>query len=120
VNDRVAAVQLNAKAADYLTQAIELETNQAGLPPNPVPIRRSAAVSFVALAFVRIDGGLVPGEAVECPLPGVAIRRAQTMLNNKANAGAVAFVRKSSDLDAFEDVAVLKTFGEIPKDFDVD
>jgi hypothetical protein len=52
-------------------------------------------ISFVALAFVRMEGGLVPGEEVECPLPGVAIRLAQAMSSNEANAGAVAFVRQS-------------------------
>ena len=118
MTDRAAADQLNAKAADYLTQAIELETNPPGLPPNPVPMRGAAAASFVALAFVRIDGGLVPGEEVVCPLPGIAIRRAQAMSSNEANVGAVAFVRRSPDLDPFGDV-VLKSFGEVPEDFDI-
>jgi hypothetical protein len=50
-------------------------------------------ISFVALAFVRMQGGLVPSEEVECPLPGVAIRRAQAMSSNEANAGAIAATR---------------------------
>jgi hypothetical protein len=76
-------------------------------------------ISFVALAFVRMEGGLVPGEEIECPLPGVAIRRAQAMSSNAANAGAVAFVRQSPDLDASGDAVVLKAFGEVPEDFDI-
>jgi hypothetical protein len=80
--------------------------------------RGTAAVSFVALAFVRIDGGLVPSEEVECPLPGVAIRRAEAMSSKEANVGAVAFVREGPDFGAFRDV-VLKSFGEVPEDFDV-
>jgi hypothetical protein len=116
MKDRTAADQLNAKAADYLAQAVELETNPAGA--SPMPVGRTAAVSFVALAFVRIDGGLVPSEGVECPLPGVAIRRAEAMSSKEANVGAVAFVREGPDFGAFGDV-VLKSFGEVPEDFDV-
>jgi hypothetical protein len=118
MRDRAAADQLNGKAADYLAQAVELETNPAGAPQNPIPIRATAGVSFVALAFVRTDGGLVPSEQVECPLPGVAIRRAQAMSSNEANVGAVAFVRRGPDLGAVGDV-VLKSFGEVPEAFDV-
>jgi hypothetical protein len=55
----------------------------------------------MALAFVCFEGDLVPGEEVECPLPGVAIRRAQAMSISEANAGAVAFVRQSPGLVAF-------------------
>jgi hypothetical protein len=118
MKDRAAADQLNAKAADYLAQAVELETNPPGASQNPMPNRRTAAVSFVALAFVRLEAGLVPSEEVECPLPGMAIRCAQAMSSNEANVGAVAFVRRGPDLDAFGDV-VLKSFGEVPEDFDI-
>ena len=56
MKDRAAADQLNAKAADYLAQAVELETNPAGAG--------TAAVSFVALAFVRMsERSLWCGEA---------------------------------------------------------
>jgi hypothetical protein len=118
MKDRTAADQLNAKAADYLAQAVELETHSAGPSLQPKP--SGGRSSFVALAFVRIEGGLVPGEEVECPLPGIAIRRAQAMSTSDANAGAVAFVRQSPDLHTFGDATatVLKTFGEVPEDFD--
>jgi hypothetical protein len=116
MKDRAAADQLNAKAADYLAQAVELETDTAGAPQHPIPISRRAAVSFVALAFVRINANLVPSEEVECPLPGMAIRCAQAMSSNEANVGAVAFVRRGPDLAPFGD-EVLKSFGEVPEDF---
>jgi hypothetical protein len=48
----------------------------------------------------------------------MAIRCAQAMSSNEANVGAVAFVRRGPDLDAFGDV-VLKSFGEVPEDFDI-
>jgi hypothetical protein len=37
----------------------------------------------VRLAFVRTGGSLVPGEQVDCPIPGVAIRRAQAMSSDE-------------------------------------
>jgi hypothetical protein len=39
------------------------------------------------------------------------------MSSTAANVGAVAFVRRGSDLDPFGD-EVLKSFGEVPEDFD--
>lgn len=59
MKDRTAADQLNAKAADYLDQAVELETHSAGRARQPSP--SGERCSFVTLAFVRIEGGLVPG-----------------------------------------------------------
>jgi hypothetical protein len=50
-------------------------------------------VYFVALPFIHVDGGLAPGEAVECPHGAAAIRRAQALASDKANGGAVAFSR---------------------------
>ena len=68
-------------------------------------------VHYVALPFVRVDGGLAPGEAVEFPYQGAAIRRAQAMACNQAIAGAVAFSRRGSpDLGEFEDAVILKAF----------
>jgi hypothetical protein len=61
---------------------------------------------------------LAPGEAVECPHAAAAIRRAQAMSNKEANAGAVAFSRQGSpELGEFDDAVVLKTFGDVPDDF---
>jgi hypothetical protein len=43
-------------------------------------------IYYVALPFVRIQGGLAPGEAVECPYAAAAIRRAQAMSGDERNA----------------------------------
>jgi hypothetical protein len=74
-------------------------------------------IYYVALPFVRLEnGGLVPGEAVECPHPSAVIRRADAMYRNEANAGGVALARiDSPDLGDFEDAMIFKTFGDIPE-----
>jgi len=76
-------------------------------------------IYYAALPFVRLEnGGLVPGQAVECPHSSAVIRRADAMFRNEANAGAVALARiDSPDLGDFEDVMILKVFGEVPDDF---
>jgi hypothetical protein len=63
-------------------------------------------VYFVALPFTRVDeGGLAPGEAIECPSDSAAVRRAEAMSSSDKHAGAVAFSRRG-DLDVGD--AVLK------------
>jgi hypothetical protein len=75
-------------------------------------------VYFVALPFIRVDGGLAPGEAMECASGSAAIRRAQAMASNEANVGAIAFSRSGdSNLGEFDDAVILKTFGQVPDDF---
>jgi len=75
-------------------------------------------IYFVALPFEHVDGGLAPGEAVECAHAAAAIRRAEALASTKGNAGAVAFSRQGSpELGEFEDAVVLKTFGDVPDDF---
>ncbi len=75
-------------------------------------------VYYVALPFIPVEDGLAPGEAVECPNGNAAVRRAQAMAANDANAGAVAFSRDGDpNLGEFEDAVILKTFGEVPDDF---
>jgi hypothetical protein len=65
-----------------------------------------------------MDGGLAPGEAIECPSGGAALRRAQAMVHNTDNAGAVAFSRSGdANLGEFTDAVILKTFGQVPEDF---
>jgi hypothetical protein len=39
-------------------------------------------------------------------------------VEHQANAGTVALVGQSADLDAFGDLVVLKAFGEMPGDLD--
>jgi hypothetical protein len=68
--------------------------------------------------FTPIEGGLAPGQAVECPSGAAAIRRAQALASDKANAGAVAFLRSGDpNLGEFDDAVILKAFGEVPEDF---
>lgn len=74
-------------------------------------------IYYVALPFMRVDGGLAPGQAVECPNGAVAVRRAQTMSCNQSHAGAVAFSRSGDpNLGEFDDAVILKAFGEVPDD----
>ena len=73
-------------------------------------------VYYVALPFKHVEGGLAPGEAVECPHGAAAIRRAEALASDKANAGAVAFSRNGdANLGEFEDAVILKTFGQVPE-----
>lgn len=74
-------------------------------------------IYYVALPFMRVDDGLAPGQAVECPTGTSAVRRAETMSRNPSNAGAVAFSRSGdANLGEFDDAVVLKAFGDVPED----
>jgi hypothetical protein len=74
-------------------------------------------VYYVALPFVRVEGNLAPATAVECAHAAAAVRRAEVMARDAANAGAVAFSRQGTpELGEFEDAIVLKTFGDVPDD----
>jgi hypothetical protein len=74
-------------------------------------------IYYVALPFVRVDGGRAPGEAVKCPYEAAAIRRAEAMARNEAIAGAVAFSRCGDpNVGEFDDAVILKAFGEVPDD----
>jgi hypothetical protein len=76
-------------------------------------------VYYVAMPFTPADaGGLAPGQAVECPSEGAAIRRAEAMSRQDAHAGAVAFSRRGDpNLGDFEDAVILKAYGEVPDEF---
>jgi hypothetical protein len=52
-----------------------------------------AVTYYVALPFIRTEDGTAPGEAQECQSEAAAIRRAEGMSRDRANAGAVAFKR---------------------------
>jgi len=81
-------------------------------------VTEARVVYYVALPFILVEGGLAPGEAVECPHGAAAIRRAYAMAFDKRNAGAVAFSRSGDlDLGEYEDAVVLQTFGQVPDDF---
>jgi hypothetical protein len=76
-------------------------------------------IYYTALPFVRLEnGGLAPGDAVECPHSSAVIRRADAMFRNEANAGAVALAHiDSPGLGDLEQPMILKTFGDVPDDF---
>jgi hypothetical protein len=70
---------------------------------------------YVALPLVRTEDGVAPGEAQEMPNEGAAIRRAEAMSRDAANAGALAFKRSGDpNMGNFHDATILKSFGEIP------
>jgi len=73
----------------------------------------------VALPFVRTEEGVVPGQAQEMLNEGAAIRRAELMSRDAANAGALAFKRSGDpNIGSFADATILKSFGEVPKNLD--
>ena len=51
-------------------------------------------VYYVALPFTRIEGGLAPGEAVECPHGAAAIRRAQAPASDNIRRPITAISRR--------------------------
>ena len=78
-----------------------------------------AVTYYVALPFLRSEDGAAPGKAQEMPNERAAIRRAQAMSLDPANAGALAFKRSGDpNMGNFGDATVLKTFGEVPANLD--
>jgi hypothetical protein len=73
---------------------------------------------FVALPFVAADDGAAPGEAVECTSAAAAIARAESLTRKEGVIGAVAFSRSGDPMvGEFSDAVVLKSFGDVPADF---
>jgi hypothetical protein len=83
--------------------------------------RQDLDAHCVALSFKRMkNGSLAPGRAVECIDNRTAILRAELMMRDKGIVGSVAFSRRaSSDFRDVEPAVILKTFGIVPKDFDI-
>lgn len=78
-----------------------------------------ALTYYVALPFVRTEEGVAPGEAQEMPNKGAAIRRAEAMSRDPANAGALAFKRSGDpNMGNFNGATILKSFGEAPENLD--
>ena len=74
---------------------------------------------YVALPFVRTDDGMAAGQAQEMPNETVAIRRAEAMSRDPANAGALAFKRTGDpSIGEFGDATLLKAFGNVPSNLD--
>lgn len=78
-----------------------------------------AVTYYVALPFVRSEEGIVPGQAQEMPSESAAVRRAEAMSRDAANAGALAFKRSGDPaMGNFTDAVVLKAFGDVPDNLD--
>ena len=78
-----------------------------------------AVTYYVALPFVRIEEGVAAGEAQEMPNERAAIRRAEAMSRDPANAGALAFKRSGDPgMGNFDDATILQSFGQVPKNLD--
>ena len=56
---------------------------------------------YVALPFTRLeDGGLGPGQAVDCPSLAAALQRAEALSRDPANVGAMAFSAAAMQISA--------------------
>ena len=78
-----------------------------------------AIIYYVALPFLRTEDGVAPGQAEEMPNERAAIRQAESMSRDPANAGALAFKRSGDpNMGNFVDATILKSFGEVPKNLD--
>ena len=74
---------------------------------------------YVALPFVRTEEGIAAGQGQECLNEIAAVRKAESMSRNSANAGALAFKRTGDpNMGSYADATVLKTFGDIPENLD--
>jgi hypothetical protein len=71
---------------------------------------------FIALAFIRDEGDIVPGDAVECPNAMDAALQAQVLCHEVGNIGAVAYTRTANDVGVFGEAVVIKEFGDVPAD----
>jgi hypothetical protein len=74
---------------------------------------------YVALPFIRTEDGVAAGQAQEMQSEHAAIRRAEAMSREPANAGALAFKRNGDpNMGNFSDAIVLKSFGTVPDNLD--
>ena len=74
---------------------------------------------YVALPFLKTEDGVAPSDAQEMPNEGAAIRRAEAMSRDAANAGALAFKRSGDpNMGNFGEATNLKTFGEVAENLD--
>jgi hypothetical protein len=74
---------------------------------------------FIALAFGMSEGGLAPGERVECTSHAAAIKLAEKLSQKYGNRGAIAFFqqrKKGSTVSGFDDAVLMRRFGEVPSD----
>jgi hypothetical protein len=71
---------------------------------------------YVVLPFIRLeDGGLAPGQAVDCPSLATALQRAQALSRAPGNAGAIAFFRSGdANVGEFTEEVLIRAFGDVP------
>jgi hypothetical protein len=75
-------------------------------------------ISFVALPFDFVDGGIAAGEPVDCPSPAAAIQRAQGLWKVFGHAGSVAFSRTTDfEIGKFNDKHLLRRFGQVTDEY---
>jgi hypothetical protein len=76
-------------------------------------------IYLTASPIVRPEnGGLAPGDAIECLHVSAVMRRADALVRDEANAGAVALAHIDSPrLGDVEGAMILKTFGDVPEEF---
>jgi hypothetical protein len=91
------------------------------LPTSPSPREgyASRATRYIAVSFRRVGNDFAPGPAVECPDATLAVQRAELMTREEDLAGAVAFSRSGDPVREVGAAVILKSFGEIPNDFDI-
>ena len=74
---------------------------------------------YVALPFIRTEDGVAAGQAQEMPSEHAAIKRAEAMSREPANAGALAFKRNGDpNMGNFSDAVIVKSFGTVPDNLD--
>jgi hypothetical protein len=78
---------------------------------------RPVVIYYVALPFFPTQGGAGARRRRRVPNGNAAIRRAEAMAANAADAGAIAFSRSGDPSGDFEDAVILKTFDQVPDDF---
>ncbi|MHC2467412.1 hypothetical protein [Bradyrhizobium embrapense] len=77
----------------------------------------SEVTYYVALTFVRTCDGVVPGEAVECSNPNLAVMRAERLTHTPGYVGALAFSRSGNPATGrFRDARIIRKFGYVPND----
>ena len=71
---------------------------------------------FVALAFIRTEGDILPGDAVECPNAVDAALQAEVLSHEAGSIGAVAYSRTANNVGVFSEAVIIKKFGDVPTD----
>ena len=98
-----------------------------GLSPSAKSLRTSrnsaqtrTATRYVVGSFRRVGNDFAPGSAIECPDAGLALQRADLMLDQEEIIGAIAFARHSDPISGEgDDALILAVFGAVSGDFDI-